>query len=283
MADLPDRRIVAGFGGHSCDPAGNRYGAGARCGNQVHRNDSSPFAQRALAGVCLERDRRGRDLRGAISKHRGGKVGDFGGRGNGAALVPSRKRAVLSRRLRRPGGRRNTYSAEILARALRGTLSGGGIHVLPIQFAVCGGARRPALLDDPGWRTRQADRRGELVRGAEREDAEGNPPPALRRAIGRGGGEGTRPHDRRRVIGLAGGTALIVGITIGSGIFRTPPTIAGLVPNPLVIMGLWTAFGLISICGALAVAELSKLLPRAGGVYVFLREAYGDGAEIGRA
>ena len=86
------------------------------------------------------------------------------------------------------------------------------------------------------------------------------------------------PHDLRRVIGFAGGTALIVGITIGSGIFRTPPTIAGLVPNPLVIMGLWTAFGLISICGALAVAELSSLLPQAGGVYVFLREAYGDAA-----
>lgn len=85
-------------------------------------------------------------------------------------------------------------------------------------------------------------------------------------------------RELRRVIGLAGGIALIVGITIGSGIFRTPPTIARLVPNPLVIMGLWTAFGLISICGALALAELSTLLPRAGGVYVFLREAYGDAA-----
>ena len=84
--------------------------------------------------------------------------------------------------------------------------------------------------------------------------------------------------DLRRVIGFFGGTALIVGITIGSGIFRTPPTIAGLVQNPVVIMGLWTAFGLISICGALAVAELTSLLPRAGGVYVFLREAYGDAA-----
>jgi hypothetical protein len=72
----------------------------------------------------------------------------------------------------------------------------------------------------------------------------------------------SQPQDLRRVIGLFGSTALIVGITIGSGIFRTPPTIAGLVPNPLVIMGLWTAFGLISICGALAVAELSTLLPR---------------------
>lgn len=80
------------------------------------------------------------------------------------------------------------------------------------------------------------------------------------------------------MIGLAGGVALIVGITIGSGIFRKPPTIAGLVPNPLVIMGLWTIFGLISICGALAVAELSSLLPHPGGEYVFLRKAYGDAA-----
>ena len=88
----------------------------------------------------------------------------------------------------------------------------------------------------------------------------------------------SQAHDLRRVIGFAGGTALIVGITIGGGIFRKPPTIAGLVPNPLVILGLWAAFGLISICGALAIAELSSLLPRPGGVYVFLREAYGDAA-----
>ena len=88
----------------------------------------------------------------------------------------------------------------------------------------------------------------------------------------------SQSQELRRVIGFAGGVALIVGITIGSGIFRTPPTIAGLVPNPLVIMGLWTAFGLISICGALTVAELTSLLPQAGGVYVFLRESYGDAA-----
>lgn len=84
--------------------------------------------------------------------------------------------------------------------------------------------------------------------------------------------------DLRRVIGFWSGTALIIGITIGSGIFRTPPTIAGLVPNPIVIMALWVAFGLISICGALTVAELSTMLPRTGGVYVYLREAYGDAA-----
>src|SRR4051794_38972547 len=88
---------------------------------------------------------------------------------------------------------------------------------------------------------------------------------------------GMASSDLKRVIGFWGGTALIVGITIGSGIFRKPPTIAALIPNPLVIMALWGAFGLISICGALTLAELSSLLPRAGGVYVYLRRAYGDG------
>lgn len=83
--------------------------------------------------------------------------------------------------------------------------------------------------------------------------------------------------DLRRVIGFWGGTAFVVGVVIGSGIFRKPPTIAGLVPNPLVIMALWVAFGAIMICGALTLAELSSLLPRAGGVYVYLRKAYGDG------
>jgi amino acid transporter len=85
-------------------------------------------------------------------------------------------------------------------------------------------------------------------------------------------------QDLRRVIGFSSGTALIVGITIGSGIFRTPPTVAGLVPSAPIIMALWVAFGIISMCGALTVAELSSMLPRTGGVYVFLREAYGDAA-----
>jgi len=87
---------------------------------------------------------------------------------------------------------------------------------------------------------------------------------------------GEEKGDLKRVIGFWGGTALIVGITIGSGIFRKPVTLAGLVPDPRVILGLWTAFGIISICGALALAELSSMMPRTGGVYVYLRAAYGD-------
>jgi amino acid transporter len=79
-------------------------------------------------------------------------------------------------------------------------------------------------------------------------------------------------------VGFWGGAALIVGITIGSGIFRKPQTLAALVPDPLVILGLWTAFGIVALCGALALAELATLLPRTGGPYVFVHAAYGPAA-----
>jgi basic amino acid/polyamine antiporter, APA family len=82
--------------------------------------------------------------------------------------------------------------------------------------------------------------------------------------------------DLQRVIGFWGGLALIVGITIGGGIFRKPYTLARDVGDPPTILALWVVFGVVSLCGALALAELSSMLPRTGGVYVFLRKAYGD-------
>src|SRR5437762_7789038 len=85
-------------------------------------------------------------------------------------------------------------------------------------------------------------------------------------------------RDLERVIGFWGGYALIVGITIGSGVFRKPYTLARDVGDPVAIVGLWIGFGLVSLCGALALAELSSMLPRTGGAYVFLRAAYGDAA-----
>lgn len=89
----------------------------------------------------------------------------------------------------------------------------------------------------------------------------------------------TAPTDGlKRVIGLWGGLAVIVGITIGSGIFRKPSTLARDVGDPVAILGLWAVFGVVSLCGALAVAELSSMLPHTGGAYVFLRAAYGDAA-----
>src|SRR2546428_12226497 len=87
---------------------------------------------------------------------------------------------------------------------------------------------------------------------------------------------GEEKGDLKRVIGFWGGTALIIGITIGSGIFRKPGTLAGNLPNPWVILSLWAGFGAICILGALTVAELASMLPRTGGSYVFLRAAYGD-------
>jgi amino acid transporter len=89
---------------------------------------------------------------------------------------------------------------------------------------------------------------------------------------------GRDPGDLRRVVGFWGGTALIVGITIGSGIFRKPQTLAGLVPDARIILALWVGFGLVSLCGALALAELSSMLPRTGGAYVFVHAAYGEAA-----
>lgn len=87
---------------------------------------------------------------------------------------------------------------------------------------------------------------------------------------------GDKGPELQRGIGLWGGISLIVGITIGSGIFRTPGTIAQQIGDPRVVLGLWVLFGLVSLCGALSVAELSSMLPRTGGVYVYLRAAYGD-------
>jgi amino acid transporter len=84
-----------------------------------------------------------------------------------------------------------------------------------------------------------------------------------------------KPGDLRRVIGFWGGTALIIGLVIGSGIFRKPYSLANDVGHPGVILGLWVVFGFVSLFGALALAELSSMLPRTGGAYVFLHAGYG--------
>jgi APA family basic amino acid/polyamine antiporter len=62
---------------------------------------------------------------------------------------------------------------------------------------------------------------------------------------------------------------------IGSGIFIAPSIMAGYVATPGVWLGLWILGGVLTILGALAYAELSAMMPHAGGQYVFLREAFG--------
>jgi amino acid transporter len=78
-----------------------------------------------------------------------------------------------------------------------------------------------------------------------------------------------------RRLGFWSAIGIVVGVTIGSGIFRTPATIAARVPDPSLMLGVWVLGGLISLAGALSVAELAASLPYTGGWYVFLREGWG--------
>ncbi len=79
----------------------------------------------------------------------------------------------------------------------------------------------------------------------------------------------------RRVLTSWDVAALIVGIIIGSGIFATPPVIAGHLPGTAAMLLVWLLGGFMSLCGALCFAELAGMFPHTGGSYVFLREAYG--------
>src|SRR5262245_30111738 len=78
-----------------------------------------------------------------------------------------------------------------------------------------------------------------------------------------------------RTLGLWSSVALVVGITIGSGIFRSPAGIAQKVPDPAVMLLLWITGGAITLCGALSLGELAAALPETGGLYAYLREGWG--------
>jgi len=78
-----------------------------------------------------------------------------------------------------------------------------------------------------------------------------------------------------RRLGPLDAAALIVSNVIGGGILFTPPQIAAAVPGALPFLSTWAAGGLLAFAGAMAYAELAALRPRAGGEYVYLREAFG--------
>ncbi len=82
-------------------------------------------------------------------------------------------------------------------------------------------------------------------------------------------------HQLLRALGPGVAIAIVVGNVIGAGIFAKPSRIAADCGSfPLIITG-WVLGGIICLFGALCFAELAAMLPRAGGMYVFLREAYG--------
>ena len=72
------------------------------------------------------------------------------------------------------------------------------------------------------------------------------------------------------------GVGIVFGGIVGSGIFLVPAAIAAEVNAPLVFMAVWVVGGLLSFFGALSFAELGAAYPEAGGMYVYLREAYGS-------
>ncbi len=78
-----------------------------------------------------------------------------------------------------------------------------------------------------------------------------------------------------RGLGLFDATMLVAGSMIGSGIFIVSAAVARAAGSPFWLLVLWLLSGLMTVVGALAYGELAAMMPRAGGQYVFLREAYG--------
>ena len=81
------------------------------------------------------------------------------------------------------------------------------------------------------------------------------------------------PSELPRKLGLVTGTAVVVGVIIGSGIFRVPSPIANASGNLFGVGAVWILGGIVSLFGALSIAELAAMYPAAGGPYVYLREA----------
>ncbi|HEV8587779.1 MAG TPA: amino acid permease [Pyrinomonadaceae bacterium] len=80
-----------------------------------------------------------------------------------------------------------------------------------------------------------------------------------------------------RGLGLTDGTMIVIGSMIGSGIFITSAESSRLIGSPGWLLVAWALAGVLTITGALCCAELAAMMPRAGGPYVFLRQAYSPG------
>ena len=88
--------------------------------------------------------------------------------------------------------------------------------------------------------------------------------------------EKDQPVKLERQLGLFDSSMMVIGIVIGSGIFMTTGLMAEAIPSASLILLAWVLGGLQMLAGALTYAELGAAMPKAGGQYVFLREAYGQ-------
>ena len=85
----------------------------------------------------------------------------------------------------------------------------------------------------------------------------------------------TKSAVQEKLLSPIGAIAIIVGIVIGAGIFKTPSMVAGITGDVGWALSIWVAGALISLMGALCYAELATTYPHAGGDYHFLTRAYG--------
>jgi APA family basic amino acid/polyamine antiporter len=82
-----------------------------------------------------------------------------------------------------------------------------------------------------------------------------------------------------RILGLTFGLAVTIGGTVGVSILRAPSSVAALFPSsssPLLLLAAWLLGGIFVLVSAFSIVELATTLPRAGGFYVYTREAFGD-------
>jgi basic amino acid/polyamine antiporter, APA family len=75
-------------------------------------------------------------------------------------------------------------------------------------------------------------------------------------------------------MGLTAATSMVVGIIVGASIFVQPSEVTRLVPNRSGVILAWLVSGVLTLCAALVCAELSRLFPDTGGIYVFLKQIY---------
>lgn len=85
----------------------------------------------------------------------------------------------------------------------------------------------------------------------------------------------TPPIALPRRLGLWSAVAIVVGSTIGSGIFRSPAGIAAKLPGPAPMLTVWVVGGLLAMCGSLTLAEVASGRPATGGIYVYIRDGFG--------
>lgn len=82
--------------------------------------------------------------------------------------------------------------------------------------------------------------------------------------------------EAKKSVGFLQGLAIVVGMIIGSGIFLKPSTVLNDAGSPMMALIAWVLGGVVTLCSALSIAEIASNIPRAGGLYTYLEELYGE-------